>query len=127
MKRLKPHASLAIDDTALPKKGERSVGVAPQDATALGKNGNCRCGPCSRSPAVGSPFRSVCGSSCPGSRRAIPTGGGTSRRPGRSASPAHQGRDCPVRDRPGAAGDARFSAVCWPIPIPGAPLRFGRR
>lgn len=32
-------AWLIVDDTALPKKGERSVGVAPQYASALGKNG----------------------------------------------------------------------------------------
>ena len=31
-------AILVIDDTALPKKGQLSVGVAPQDASALGKN-----------------------------------------------------------------------------------------
>lgn len=35
-------AILVIDDTALPKKGERSVGVAPQYATTLGKNANCQ-------------------------------------------------------------------------------------
>jgi len=36
-------AILVIDDTALPKKGQLSVGVAPQYASALGKNANCQC------------------------------------------------------------------------------------
>jgi SRSO17 transposase len=35
-------AVLVIDDTVMPKKGDRSVVVAPQYASSLGKTANCQ-------------------------------------------------------------------------------------
>src|SRR6188768_2223524 len=36
------NAMLVIDDTAVPKKGQHSVGVAPQYASSLGKTASCQ-------------------------------------------------------------------------------------
>jgi SRSO17 transposase len=48
-------AILVVDDTALPKKGNRSVGVASQYATTLVKTANCQTLCRSRRRAAGSP------------------------------------------------------------------------
>jgi SRSO17 transposase len=56
-------AYLVIDDTALPKKGTHSVGVAPQYASALGKTANCQ-------TLVS--LTLACGCSCQRVGRAIP-------------------------------------------------------
>ena len=37
-----PAGFLVIDDTALPKKGQHSVGVAPKYASSLGETSNCQ-------------------------------------------------------------------------------------
>lgn len=50
-------AVLVIDDTSLPKKGERSVGVAAQYASALGKTANCQT---VIRPAILTPYCRIC-------------------------------------------------------------------
>ena len=71
-------AVLVIDDTAVPKKGKHSVGVASQYASALGKNANCAValiGP-GRFPGLSlCPFFSYWPVSDMGGRKMKPNGG----------------------------------------------------
>src|SRR3954454_22115401 len=99
-----PDAILVIDDTALPKKGQLSVGVAPQYASALGKNANCQTlVSLTLAQGEGRAPRDLCGPSLPryacGSRmglrcgfRAGPASTFLATRSGLWASAARQGR-----------------------------------
>ena len=67
-------AWLIVDDTALPKKGTHSVGVAPQYASALGKNANCQTLVSLTLARARCRSWWGCGCSCPRAGRAIPRG-----------------------------------------------------
>ena len=110
-------AWLIVDDTALPKKGRHSVGVAPQYASALGKNANCQT-LVSLTLASGEVPVMVGAAAVPArelDERFAP--GCDPRRRARWPSAyrtkpeiAHRG------DRPGSRGRRALSAACWPMP-----------
>jgi len=79
-------AWLIIDDTALPKKGKASVGVAPQYATVLGKNANCQTLVSLTLASRKSRSCSVCDCSCPKAGPTMPPGWQG------PACPSHSGR-----------------------------------
>jgi hypothetical protein len=56
---------LVIDDTALPKKGRHSIGVAPQYASSLGKTANCQSLVSLTLASREVPVMGACGCSCP--------------------------------------------------------------
>lgn len=65
---------LVIDDTALPKKGQHSVGVAPQYASSLGKTANCQSLVSVTLASREVPVMVACGSSYPRPGPTIPNG-----------------------------------------------------
>ena len=79
-------AWLIVDDTALPKKGEHSVGVAPQYASVLGKTANCQSLVSLTLASREVPVMVGLRLSCPKNGRAIPT--------------VWRGRACRREDRP---------------------------
>ena len=66
-------AWLIVDDTALPKKGEHSVGVAPQYASSLGKTANCQSLVSLTLALREVPVMVGCGYSCPKAGQMIPS------------------------------------------------------
>ena len=119
-------AWLIIDDTALPKKGKASVGVAPQYATALGKNANCQ-------TLVSVTLASGEVPVMLGLRLFLPEAGRAMLREWTrlaclrpfvsiARSPRSRSRRSIVSWLPGCA-----SAACWPMSAMGCPLRSGRR
>ena len=111
-----PEAVLVIDDTALPKKGTLSVGVARQYCGAAGQAGELpgagladagRSGGAGAGGAAAVPARGV-------DRRSGALRGG--RRAGDGGGGPHQGRDRAGRAGPADRRRACGSASCWPTP-----------